>query len=165
MLAFAAAVVLSQAVYSWVDEQGVTHYTDGASGVPETAEKTELEPVTVIPAAPENLVKPEPKIPGSTAAEIPGSKPVERPAPVVHAQPTHTEHNILPQFTYVKDWPEHEGTGLYYRWDPAPPCPPHQHRVQRTKPAPAPAPAPVVEQPVKPKRKVTYGSAAPLSGR
>lgn len=125
MLALAAAVVLSQVVYSWVDEQGVTHYTDGASGLPEQAEKTELPKVSVVPSAPENLPKPEPLPPpkaAAAAAAVAGA-----PTPVPQA---HTVHNPLPDFEYVENPPGMEGTGLYTRFDPWPVVPCVRQNVQ-----------------------------------
>lgn len=116
MIALALAVVLSQSdVYTWTDADGVVHYTDGASGVPDNAQKTEPDgPVTVLAREPKNLAEPLPEKPAPRPAAAPAPQPSRQQA----AQPA-----VPPSrggFTHTTNYPGLEGMDVYYRHDPWP---------------------------------------------
>lgn len=173
-LALASAVVLSQSdVYTWVDEDGVTHYTDGATGVPENAEKSDLPgAVTVIPREPGNLAKPHPQpAPAAAAAPAPAPKESPQPAPATgSALPPPS--SPAPGFAHTNQYPGLEGLDVYYRHDPWPMYPPYGYRngpgqrvrpQQQAQPAPEPEPQAPASKPAKKPRPMTKGG--PVNAR
>ena len=114
MIALALAVVLSQSdVYTWVDDDGVTHFTDGATGLPEKAEKADLSgAVTVIAREPKNL--PDPK-PAPAPAPRPAAPP---PAPAATGSAAPSEY--APGFQHTTDYPGLQGLDVYYVNTPTP---------------------------------------------
>ena len=176
-LALASVVVLSQSdVYTWVDEDGVTHYTDGATGVPENAEKSDLPgAVTVIPREPGNLAKPLPPpapaasapAPSAASASSSASKEVLPHAPAT-ASSLPPQGSPAPGFAHTNQYPGLEGLDVYYRNDPWPLYAPYgcgyrqgyaprvRQQQQPAQPAPEPVTPPPAPKPPK-ERRVRHG--------
>jgi len=149
MLSLAAALVLSQAVYTWTDEEGVVHYSDGASGLPEGAEKTEGGSLSVIPRDKQATLKPAEPAPRPSLP--PSVEPAAAPAAPAPAPPS----SDRPGFTHTTQWPGLEGLDVYYAHQPPPAYYPHR-RFQRplnARPAPAAPAAPPPQPPPAPKKR------------
>jgi hypothetical protein len=118
MIALALAVVLSQSdVYTWTDANGVVHYTDGASGVPDNAQKTDPEgSVTVLSREPKNLAEPLPDKPAPKPAAAAATPPPATQQPAAHAAVSPSPGG----FTHTTEYPGLEGLDVYYRHDPYP---------------------------------------------